>query len=169
GVGLVTFTTPMAAVMFPKLVRSFAQGERSNSLLLAVFGTLVLGLVGAVTCTLWPELPLRIMFFRKPEFLQAAPLVPWVIWSMLPVTLANVLVSSLMARSRFAAVPWLLLVVVGNGVVLFRFVNQAHSGPILESFRGVIQILGLFSSLLLAVAFFFAVVWPRMGRVAPRP
>ena len=167
GVGLVTFTTPMAAVMFPKLVRSFAQGQRSNSLLLALLGTLVLGLLGAVTCTLWPELPLHIMFFRKPEFLQSAVLVPWVIWSMLPLTLANVLISSLMAQARFAAVPWLLLVAAGYGFVLFRYVNASQDMPVFEAFRGVIQILGLFSCLLLAVALFFAMIWPRLKRANP--
>ena len=167
GVGLVTFTTPMAAVMFPKLVRSFAKGERSNSLLLAAGGTLVLGCLGAAICTLWPELPIRIIFFGKPEFLDSAALVPWVTWSMLPLTMANVLISSLMARGRFAAVPWLMAVALGYGMVQFRFVNQAQGMPVFEAFRTVLQILGLFSSLLLAVAFFFALLWPRIRKEAP--
>ncbi|HTG44391.1 MAG TPA: hypothetical protein VK633_07645, partial [Verrucomicrobiae bacterium] len=57
GVGLVTFTTPMAAVMFPKLVRSVARSQGDNSLALALFGTAVLGLMGALVCTAWPWLP----------------------------------------------------------------------------------------------------------------
>ena len=168
GVGLVTFTTPMAAVMFPKLVRSFAKGERSNSLWLALAGTFVMGVAGALLCTVFPELPLRIMFFRKPEFLQSAVLVPWVAWCMLPLIMANVLISSLMARGRFAAVPWLMAVAIGYGLAQYHLVNNAGQGlPVFEAFTAVIQRLGIFSSLLLLVAFIFAVVLPRFGRPSP--
>ena len=170
GVGLVTFTTPMAAVMFPKLVRSFARGERSNSLWLAIAGTLVMGVAGAGICTLFPELPIRIMFFRKTEFLQSAALVPWVAWSMLPLIMANVLISSLMARNRFAAVPWLMAVALGYGMAQFHFVNHAGQGmPVFDAFRAIIQRLGIFSLLLLGVAFFFAMVLPRIQKEPAAP
>ena len=93
GVGLVTFTTPMAAVMFPKLVSSRAKGQRSDSFILALAGTAALGIAAALTCTLLPWLPLRIMFFNKPDLWVSAQLVPWFMWCMLPVTLANVLIA----------------------------------------------------------------------------
>lgn len=169
GVGVVTFTAPMAAVMFPKLVRGFAQGARTDSLALASAGTLLLGLAAAVLCTLFPKLPLRIMFFRTPELWDAAVLVPWIAWSMLPLTLSNVLISTLMAQSRFAAAPWLLLVAIGYGFTLFRYVNRAQDLPMFDAFRGVIQILAIFSSLLLAVAFVFAFLFPKRPTVPQNP
>src|SRR5688572_6182715 len=67
GVGLVTLTTPLSAVMFPKLVSSVAKGQKSNSFLLAMAGTALLGILAALACTLLPELPLRILYFNKPE------------------------------------------------------------------------------------------------------
>jgi O-antigen/teichoic acid export membrane protein len=155
GVALVTFTTPMAAVMFPKLVRSFAQAEESSALALALKGTAALGLAGALFCTFLPELPLRIMFFNKPEFLKSAPLVPWFMWSMLPLTVANVLIGNLLARKLFAAVPWLAAISIGYVATLYRFVNGPHSANPFIDFVRVIQILGVFSILMLAVAAFF--------------
>ena len=155
GVGLVAFTTPLAAVMFPKLVRSHARAERSNSLVLALGGTAVLGGIGALICTAWPELPLRIMYFNKPEFLRSAPLVPWFMWGMLPVTLANVLVSQLLARKVFKAVPWLVAVAVGYGLTLWQIVQNEAGLETMAAFKRVVQNLGLFSVLLLGVASLF--------------
>lgn len=156
GVGLVTFTTPMASVMFPKLVRSFAQSETSNALWLAIGGTAVLGIVGALLCTIFPELPLRIMYFRNPDYLKAAVLVPWFMWCLLPVTVANVLVSNLLARERFAVVPWLVFVAAGYGFALFKYAAAAGlSGDAFAAFRHIIQILGIFSTLLLIIATIF--------------
>src|SRR5262249_39914065 len=123
GIGLVTFTTPMAAVMFPKLARSVAQSQRSDSLLLAVGGTAVLGLLGALTCTILPALPLWIMFYNRPYLWTAAQLVPIFMWCMLPVTMANVLVGNLLARRDFRAVPWLVAIAAGYGFELNRYLS----------------------------------------------
>jgi O-antigen/teichoic acid export membrane protein len=155
GLGLVTFTTPMASVMFPKLVRSFATEEKSNALRLALLGTAVLGGSAALVCTIFPELPLRIMYFRTPVFWKSAVLVPWFMWCLLPVTLANVLVANLLARERFSAVPWLLLVAVSYGIVLFNYAGKAAGQEPFTAFRHIVQILGIFSTLLLAVSAFF--------------
>jgi O-antigen/teichoic acid export membrane protein len=135
GVGLVTFTTPMAAVMFPKLVSSQVRGQRSDSFLLAFGGTLVLGAAAALFCTLLPSLPLRIMFFNKPALWASAQLVPWFMWCILPVTLTNVLIADLLAKERFQ-------------VVLTNVPKADH----FAAFKGVILRLGIFSSLLLAVS-----------------
>jgi len=73
--------------------------------------------------------------------------VPWFAWCMLPLALATVLLNSLMARSQFRAVPWLVLVAAGYGVTLYL----RH-----ESFVQVIQTLGGFGLLLLAVCAWFS-------------
>jgi O-antigen/teichoic acid export membrane protein len=145
GRALVYFTTPVAGVMFPKLARSKAAGEKSNALLLAIGITLLAGICAAVACSLFPSLPLRVVYDKS--FLEiATPLVPWFAWCMLPLTLATVLLNGLMAQSKFEAVPWLALVAVGYGVTLYL----RH-----ESFVQVIQTLGIFSTLLLVVCAFF--------------
>ncbi|MGV3772968.1 MAG: hypothetical protein ACO1QB_08705 [Verrucomicrobiales bacterium] len=156
GVALVLFTTPMAAVMFPKLVKSFAHAQQSSALALALKGTFALGGAGALFCTFFPEFPLRIMFFNKPEFLKSAPLVPWFMWSMLPLTAANVLIGNLMARKLFAAVPFLAAIAIGYLITLYLFVRGVHAVDPFQDFRTVIQILGGFSLLMLAVSGYFS-------------
>jgi O-antigen/teichoic acid export membrane protein len=152
GVALVLFTTPLAAVMFPKIVQSIARAEKTDALILAFSGTAILGGSGALFCTLFPELPLRILFFTKPEFLQSAPLVPWFMWALLPVTLANVLISNMLARDYFSAVPWLVLVAIGYGAALLLLVRDVQTWEPFAAFRLVIQTLGVFSLLLLLTA-----------------
>jgi len=145
GRALVYFTGPVAAVMFPKLARSAATGEKSNALALGLGVTALAGAGAAVMCTLFPSLPIRIVYDQT--FLDVStPLVPWFAWCMLPLTLATVLLNSLMARSQFAAVPWLLAVAVGYGLTLYL----RH-----DSFIQVIQTIGCFGLLLLAVCAWF--------------
>jgi O-antigen/teichoic acid export membrane protein len=160
GVGLVTFTTPMAAVMFPKLVRSVAQSQRSDSLLLAASGTAMLGLLGALTCTIFPSLPLRIMFYNNPKLWEAAQLVPSFMWSMLPVTMGNLLVGNLLARRDFRAVPWLVAIAAGYGFELKRYLGGVSHTDLFADFKGVVFRLGVFSALMLLVAFLYS-VFPR--------
>src|SRR5436190_2809899 len=126
GVGLVAFSTPLAAVMFPKIVRSFAQSQQNNSLRLALLGTGTLGAFGAIICTVFPSLPLRIMFFNKPEFWQSKVLVAWFMWGMLPLTIANVLINNLLALGRYKVVPWLVCVALAYGFGLYFFLS--HTG-----------------------------------------
>lgn len=155
GVGLVTFTTPMASVMFPKLVSSVARGQRSDSFLLALAGTALLGIFGALLCTIFPALPLRILFFNKPEFWISAQLVPWFMWCMLPVTVANVLVSNLLARKRFGVVPWLVGIAVGYCWTINAYLGSVSDADHFVAFRGVIQRLGFSALLLLGVSVAF--------------
>ena len=146
GRALVYFTMPVAAVMFPKLARSKAMGEKSNALLLALGFTAMAGACAALMCSFFPELPLRIARFDASYLKVSAPLVPWFGWCMLPLTLATVLLNGLMAKLQFQAVPWLVAVAVGYGVTLYL----RH-----ESFIQVIQTIGCFGSLLLAVCVWF--------------
>lgn len=156
GVALVMFTTPMAAVMFPKLVRGLAERRSSNAFWLALAGTLAMGACGAIVCTLAPEFPLRILFAGKVDFLASAVLVPWFMWAMLPVTLANVLIGSLMARGRFDCVPWLVAVAVGYVVAIVLVCQRAAHLDHFTAFKLVVQTLGVSSLLLLGVSAWFA-------------
>jgi O-antigen/teichoic acid export membrane protein len=154
GRALVFFTQPLTVVMFPKLARSKATGERSHALELALGATLFAGGAAAMGCTLFPSLPLLIM--NGKSFLVVTPLVPWFAWCMLPLTLSFVLVNSLMARSKFSAVPWLVLVAIGYGVALT--VVGRYAGSLADTQAGLrmmIQTLGVFNLLLFAVCAWF--------------
>jgi hypothetical protein len=50
--------------------------------------------------------------------MEAAPPVPWFAWSLLPLTLAYVLIQNLMARERYFASQWLILLPVLYGLAL---------------------------------------------------
>jgi O-antigen/teichoic acid export membrane protein len=147
------FTAPLTAVMFPKVARSTALGEESNALKLTLVLTALAGGGAAFMCTLFPSLPLRVVYDKS--FLEiASPLVPWFTWCMLPLTLSTVLINNLMARSRFAAVPWLLAVALGYGLTLYF----RH-----DTFKTVIQTIGTFGLVLFAVC-----VWFSFHKTKPR-
>jgi O-antigen/teichoic acid export membrane protein len=146
GRALVAFTGPLAAVMFPKLVRSHKKAEPTDVLWLTLLSTGVLGGLGATMLTILAPLVIQLGF--RSDFVSIAPLVPWFGWCMLPLAMANVLINNLMAKSRFAAVPWMVGVAVAYTVVLQSFG--------LKSFLSVVQTLGLFNLLLLGISAWFS-------------
>ncbi len=145
---IVTFTAPLAAVMFPKIVHSLVHSQRTDAHKLTLIGAGVLAILAAIGLSLLA--PMVLQFGFRPSFVSSAPLLPWYAWAMVPLALSNVLISDLMARSRFVASPWLALVAVAYGVTL-----AFHH----KSFEQVILILGCFNTLLLAVAAAFT--WQR--------
>ncbi|HEY5345329.1 MAG TPA: oligosaccharide flippase family protein [Verrucomicrobiae bacterium] len=163
GRALVFFTQPLSAVMFPKLARSKATGEKSHALELALGATLLAGGCAAIACTLFPSLPLRAAFYKPDYIAIASPLVPWFAWCMLPLTLSYVLINSLMARSKFSAVPWLVLVAIAYGVALT--IVGGHARTLADTQTGLrlmIQTLGAFNLLLFGVCAWFT--WGKSGR-----
>lgn len=144
GVTLLYLTAAMTQVMFPKIVRSAARLEKSDALMLALGASAVTGVLGCLACTLWPELPLRILWNEK--YVHMAWLVPWFSWCILPVSLSSVLVNNLLARERYAVVPWLLFVGVGYAVSLRFFHGE---------FLTVVRTMGAFGLLLLAMTLWF--------------
>ncbi len=163
GRALVFLTQPLAMVMFPKLSRAAATGEKSNALVLTLGTTVFFCGCAALAATILPWLPLRIMY--PPEYHVAATLVPWFAWSFLPLTLSQVMIQSLMARSRFLAVPFLVLVAVGYGFAL------AHVGRLcggeadtMAGFRSMVQTIGLFNLIMFAVCGLFTWIVPGRER-----
>jgi O-antigen/teichoic acid export membrane protein len=138
-------TVPLAAVMFPKLVHSAALSQKSNLMGVTLLGTAVLGGVGALGLTL--TAPLLIKIGSKPEYVSIVPLIPLFGWVMVPLSLGNVLLYNLMAHSRFKVVPALVVVATGYWVAL-----QYHH----DSFKMIIQTLGVFSLIFLAVCLMFS-------------
>jgi O-antigen/teichoic acid export membrane protein len=165
GRALAYFTGPMAAVMFPKIVHSAARAERTDVLAQALGATALLGGAGALFCTIVPGLPLRVMYDQS--FLVIEPLVPWFAWCVLPLTLANVLINNLLARSRFAVVPWLVILAVAYGAALLLVSSRLNTGNDLAAFKAIVRVLGSFGLLALLVAAWFT--WRTTGYNPSRP
>lgn len=162
GFALVQVTVPLAMVMFPKIARSAAGGGRSDALTLALLGTLVLGVLAAGSVTLFPRLPLMIVFFNKPAALAAAPLVPWFAWAMVAYSLANVLVANLLARGRYSIVPWALGVAVAYLATLAVVRHHLMELDPAVALCRLPQMVGGFSLLLLGIA--ALMTWGKSGR-----
>jgi len=146
GRALMFLVAPMTMVMFPRIVQSAAKSERTDVLAQALGATALLAGSAALFCTFFAEVPLTIV--QGPRYLAAAPLVPWFTWCMLPLTVSNVLVNNLLARQRYAVVPWLVTLACGYTFVLWL-------EPFHRSHLRVIQTLGLFASLYFLVCLWF--------------
>jgi O-antigen/teichoic acid export membrane protein len=155
GRALMFFVIPMTQVMFPKVVQAAARLERTDVMTQALGATGLIGAAAAVGCTLFPELPLKVLF--PASFLPAKALVSVYAWCMIPVTLANVLINNLMARQHYHAVPWLVGVAAAYGVTLVVVANNSRGLPALEAFRAIVLSFGVFSVLLFAVTVWFTV------------
>jgi O-antigen/teichoic acid export membrane protein len=142
---LLWLVLPLATVMFPKIVHSAAKSEKSSLLGLVLLGTGLLAAGGALGLTVLGPWIVKLVF--KDSFVAvAAQVLPWYAWAMVPLSLANVLVNNLLARSQFRIVPVLVGLAAAYGVALTRF----HG-----SLVTVLQTLGVFNLLLLAVSGWF--------------
>ncbi len=155
GFGITQVTVPLAMVMFPKIVRGAAGGGRTDALALALIGTAVVGAVVVGFVTIFPKLPLQILYLRSPARWAAAPIVPWSAWAMMAYALANVLVSNLLAQERYWIVPWTVAVAVAFIGTLFLLKNHLLQLEPFAAFRLVAQTIGGFNLLLLVIAAFF--------------
>jgi O-antigen/teichoic acid export membrane protein len=142
---LLWLVLPMATVMFPKIVHSAARAEKSNLLRLVMVGTIILAAGGALGLTILAPWVIRFAF-KDSYVAVAAAVLPWYAWAMVPLSLANVLVNNLLARSQFRIVPVLLVLAVAYGVALTQF----HGSLIT-----VLKTLGIFNLLLLAACGWF--------------
>jgi len=142
---LLWLVLPLAGVLFPKIVHSHANAEKNHLLgvSLLITGALAgLGFVG-----LWLFGPWLVLIF-PPGYRQATlDVLPWYAGAMIPLALGNLLVNDLLARSRFRIVPALMVIAVGYGLAISRW----HTSPTM-----VLQLLGGFNLLLLAVCIWFA-------------
>jgi O-antigen/teichoic acid export membrane protein len=155
GLALMTVAMPLVQVMFPKVARSAALTRPSQAMSLALAATAGVGVLAAFACTLFPELPLRIVFIGNPEAWKAAPLVPWFAWVLLPLILAMVLINNLLAQERFRIVPWMLVVTVGYLGALAWWKPRLAGMEMFEAFRTVLSTLGVCNAALLTLAVVF--------------
>jgi hypothetical protein len=149
---LIWLVGPLAVVMFPRLVHSVAKSEKSNLMNLVLVGTAVLSVLGAVSISLLG--PLLVRFVSGGKFVAvASTFIPWYVFAMIPLALANVLLSNLLAKADFRIAAPLFLVAVGYAVALTQF----HATPV-----AMLQTMGVFNSLMFAVCAWFTWVRPRL-------
>jgi O-antigen/teichoic acid export membrane protein len=149
--------TPLATVMFPKLVHSHAKAEKSNLLTVVLIGTGLLGVCGAVG--LWIVGPLVVkIVYKSGDVSSTISLIPWYATAMIPLGMANVLVNDLMARKRFRVVPLLLALAIAYA---FAQLYMIHHNP--GSMKIILQTLGVFTTL-----FFLICAWFTWGAKGPK-
>jgi len=167
GMALFMFLTPLAIVMFPKLVSSKAEGGNSRALQHALTGTALLGGLAVASLLLFPKLPLWVLYFKNPVYWKSAPLVAWYIAALFPLLLANVLIGNLLAKERLGPLPCVLMLLLATGYAATLWSQRV---PLLEmatvatvdksilsagsqhAFQRVIQIFGGFNLAILALA-----------------
>jgi O-antigen/teichoic acid export membrane protein len=132
---------PLAAVMFPKIVHAKAKGEKSDLMGIVLLGTVILAAGGATG--LWVLGPWMAGLIFGPDFVRPdSVLLPWYAWAVVPLSVANVLLNNLLARSLFKVVPALCVLAIGYAFALSHF----HETPVM-----VIKTLGVGNLVLLAV------------------
>ena len=169
GRGLVIFAAPLAAVMFPKLVREAAQSKQSGVLGRTFLATVLLGVLTALACSgvawLIPSIIDRFdaLAANREALTDIAALMPFFVWSMLPLALANVFVAALMARERYRAVPWLVAIAIAYGLTLALLANTAEP----PSQQTIILTLGGFNLVFLGTAAALAKRYGQSAAEAP--
>ncbi len=153
GFAMAQLAVPIAAVMFPRVVRNASKAGKSGELRWTLILTALIGGAASLLATVAPWLPVLVIF--KGDYAEGKALVPWYAWSMLIFTLANVLVSNLMARSEFRAIKWCVVVAALYGATLLLSTEQLKAMEPLHAYRRVVQILGIYSAALFAVAAFY--------------
>ena len=149
---------PLVAVMLPKLVHSTARAEKSNLLKPVLLGTALLTTCGVIGLVVFGPTVVRIIY--KPQYVASTvAMLPWYAGAMIPVSLANVLVTNLLGVGRFGIV-WVLLALAGGYAVAL---TQVQSSPIV-----VLQLLGGFGLVLFIISVAITFLRPP-GSGDPKP
>jgi O-antigen/teichoic acid export membrane protein len=162
---LVWVIGPLTLVMFPKIVHSTARAEKIDLLTVTLISTLVLAGGGAIGLCLFGPWVVKLVY--KESYVQmATALLPWYAGAMLPLSIANVLVNNLLARSQFRVVPWTVLLAIAYAVTMSSALRAHPESPVLA-----LKIVAGYSLALLAVCAWFT--WgskPNAARLArPQP
>ncbi len=137
---------PLAAVMFPKLVRGHVRSEKTGLLGIVALGTGLLTICGALVLWLCGPWVVKLVY-KSGDVVGVMRLLPWYAGAIIPLALANVLVNDLLARNRFGIVVPALLLAVAYGFALVQVLNWFPG-----RLEVVLQTLGMFNLLLLLVS-----------------
>lgn len=157
---LIWLVLPLATVMFPKLVHSAARSEKSNLMGLTLLSTAALAVLGAIGLVVLGPWVTKLVY--KPSYLEVVTdILPWYAGAMAPLSVANVLVNNLLAKSDLRVVPWLAALAIGYAVAI----NMWH-----PSLKAVLQMLGGVTSVLFLICAAFTWVFAKKNpESAPEP
>jgi len=148
---LIWLVLPLATVMFPKLVHSTAKSEPSSLLGLTLASTVGLAIVGAIGLVVLG--PWVVMLVYRPTYVEVvSDILPWYAGAMIPLSIANVLVNNLLAKSDLRVTPWLATLAIGYAVALTGW----HPG-----LKSVLQMLGGFTTVLFLICAVFTWFIPK--------
>ena len=153
---LLWLVLPLATVMFPKIVQSTLHGKKSNLFGLAVLGTAILSTCGMLGLWATGHIIVRIMG-KASDVAGTTALIPWYAGAMIPLAMANIMVNDLLARSRFAIVPLMILIAVCYGMAMPYMLS--HFPGRLEV---PLQTVGVFNLLLFGVCAWFT--WGKLEK-----
>jgi len=158
---LMWLVLPLAAVMFPRIVHSAARSEKTNLMGLVLMGTGVLAVLSAAGLSLVGPWIIQIIF---PAFVvTASRILPWYVFAMVPLALANVILNDLLARPASKLLP--SCCVLGLAVAYLFALTQFH-----DSLVTVLKTMGMFNLILLTACAAFRWLSPAAGPVpAARP
>ena len=153
---LLWLVQPLATVMFPKIVQSTMHGQKTNLFGLVVLGTAIISACGMVG--LWVTGPLVVRIVGKPtDVAGAMALIPWYAGAMIPLAMANVMVNDLLARAKYAIVPFAALVAIGYCFAM-PYMLSHYPGKL----QIPLQTVGVFNLLLFGVCAVFT--WGKFGK-----
>lgn len=153
---LLWLVMPLATVLFPKIVQSTIHGKKSNLFGLAVLGTAVLSTCGMLGLWATGSIVVRIVG-KASDVAGTTALIPWYAGAMIPLAMANIMVNDLLARSKFAVVPFMILVAVAYGLAM-PFTLSHFPGRL----EVPLQTVGVFNLLLFGVCAWFT--WGKLGK-----
>jgi O-antigen/teichoic acid export membrane protein len=156
---LIWLVGPLATVMFPRIVHSSAKSEETNIMGMVLLGTGVLAIGGVAGLVVLGPLVIRLVY--SADFVPvAAQVLPWYAMAMVPLALANVLVNNLLARAQFKVVPFIFILGLAYAATMV-YVNHLSNSLVY-----VLQTLGAFNLLLLAICAWFTWGTKQLGKQA---
>ncbi|MFA7159533.1 MAG: hypothetical protein WC299_09540 [Kiritimatiellia bacterium] len=123
GKTLIFLAQPIAGAMFPKVVsRGHMAGEHAFTFFKAIMLSALIVAGGALFCTLFPQVPILILFRDNAPTPEMIALVRFICWAMAPLGLVFILMNFELAQHRMACVVPLAICAAGfiGGVVLFH-------------------------------------------------
>jgi O-antigen/teichoic acid export membrane protein len=156
---LVFLVGAVVSVMYPKVARSLRHSGTNDALRLTVGLTAAISLIGALTTSMVPGIPLRILAGAYASD-ESARLVVAYVWALVPLAISNVLVWNLMARECYRVVPILVAVAAGCWFALRAYCDRLLT---------VVAVVGAFYTLLLVVSAIFTLLDLRRDKPVAAP
>ena len=146
---------PIAAALFPKVVTGPGKSRELSSLLKALAAALLILVATATACSLWPQIPLGIVY---GDWSPSADMAKWfrgLLWALMPLGLVYILINYEMAQKRFAA----CYILLPCSMIYLAGAMQCHKTP--TQIVVVLAVSGLLALAWLAAA----ITWSNIAHI----